>query len=319
MAVNKVVLKSGKVLMDTSSVTVAPGNLIKGKTALDAAGELIEGNLELGEVNEVEQAVPVIAVSSGGLITAAAEQEGGYVAAGIVRAEKQMSVQGTKTVTPTTEEQTAVPAGVYTTGDVVVAAMPRTEQATPSISISSAGVITASSTQAAGYVAAGIKSATKQLGTQGEKTITPAVSDQVAVESGKYTTGAVTVKGDANLKAENIADGVSIFGVTGTHKGESGSGSVSVCTLHLKAEYTKIIRLIYTRLDGDGKITCYYDTNISPERSLEVVCGSGCAMEIEKNTFGSITVNGVEVFEIGNGTIYFEITAAAGETAEFYF
>ena len=37
-------------------------------------------------------------------------------------------------------------------------------------------------------------------------------------------TGAQTIKGDTNLKAENIADGVSIFGVLGTFKGESGGG-----------------------------------------------------------------------------------------------
>ena len=47
------------------------------------------------------------------------------------------------------------------------------------------------------------------------KTITPGTTNQIAVASGRYTTGAVTVKGDANLKAENIKSGVSIFGVNG--------------------------------------------------------------------------------------------------------
>lgn len=43
-------------------------------------------------------------------------------------------------------------------------ALPETvEQATPTISVSSAGLITASATQAAGRVAAGTKTATKQL------------------------------------------------------------------------------------------------------------------------------------------------------------
>ena len=89
-------------------------------------------------------------------------------------------------------------------------------QATPSISVSSSGLITASATQSAGIVATGTKSATKQLTTQGAKTVTPSTSNQTAVASGRYTTGAVTVKGDANLKAENIKKDVSIFGVTGT-------------------------------------------------------------------------------------------------------
>ena len=96
---------------------------------------------------------------------------------------------------------------------------PQVEQATPSISVSSGGLITAKTEQEAGYVPGGSKSATKQLTTQGAKTVTPGTTNQTAVASGRYTTGAVTVKGDANLKAENIAEGVSIFGVAGTHSG----------------------------------------------------------------------------------------------------
>lgn len=57
---------------------------------------------------------------------------------------------------------------------------------------------------------------------QAAKTVTPGTADQTAVAAGRYTTGAVTVKGDANLKAENILSGVSIFGVAGT--AEAGGG-----------------------------------------------------------------------------------------------
>lgn len=66
-------------------------------------------------------------------------------------------------------------------------------QATPSITVSSSGLITASATQTAGYVSAGTKSDTKQLTTQAAKTVTPTKSSQTAVSSGVYTTGAVTV------------------------------------------------------------------------------------------------------------------------------
>lgn len=96
---------------------------------------------------------------------------------------------------------------------------PRVEIALPEITVSSAGLITATSEQEAGYVPGGTKSSTKQLPTQAAKTVTPGTTNQTAVASGRYTTGAVTVKGDANLKAENIAEGVSIFGVSGTHSG----------------------------------------------------------------------------------------------------
>lgn len=67
------------------------------------------------------------------------------------------------------------------------------EQATPTISVSSSGLITASATQQAGMVSGGTKSATKQLTTQAAKTVTPSSSSQTAVASGIYTTGAVTV------------------------------------------------------------------------------------------------------------------------------
>lgn len=66
-------------------------------------------------------------------------------------------------------------------------------QATPTITVSSSGLITASATQTAGYVNAGTKSATKQLTTQAAKTVTPTTSSQTAVASGVYTTGAITV------------------------------------------------------------------------------------------------------------------------------
>lgn len=46
-------------------------------------------------------------------------------------------------------------------------------------------------------------------------TYTPTTSDQT-ITSGQYLSGTQTIKGDANLTASNIANGVTIFGVTGT-------------------------------------------------------------------------------------------------------
>jgi hypothetical protein len=87
---------------------------------------------------------------------------------------------------------------------------------TPEISISSNGLITA---------VAGDKSSTHQLAFQPAKTITPSTASQIAVSSGYYTGGDITVAGDANLVAGNIKSGVSIFGVNGTLAGGSGGNT----------------------------------------------------------------------------------------------
>ena len=51
-----------------------------------------------------------------------------------------------------------------------------------------------------------------------ETTYTPTTSNQI-ISAGQYLQGDQTIKGDANLVAENIKSGVSIFGITGTHSG----------------------------------------------------------------------------------------------------
>lgn len=88
------------------------------------------------------------------------------------------------------------------------------EQAAPTISVSASGLITAT---------AGDKSTTKQLATKGTATITPGTSNQT-IQSQTFLTGTQTIKGDANLKAENIKSGISIFGVAGSFAGSGGSG-----------------------------------------------------------------------------------------------
>ena len=54
---------------------------------------------------------------------------------------------------------------------------------------------------------------------QEAKTVTPTTTEQTAVASGSFTSGEVKVAGDANLIADNIKQGVSIFGVLGTLAG----------------------------------------------------------------------------------------------------
>ena len=132
-------------------------------------------------------------------------------------------------------------AGYYDSGGTI--SVGTATQATPSVSIDSAGKITATATQSAGYVSSGTKTATKQLTTKAAATITPSTTSQTAVNSGVYTTGAITVAGDANLVAGNIKNGVSIFGVNGTYEGSgsssgggtgAGDGSIEMCTVTIE-------------------------------------------------------------------------------------
>ena len=92
--------------------------------------------------------------------------------------------------------------GTYTAPDGVdgynpiTVELPSAEQATPTISVSSSGLITASATQSGGLVAAGTKSATKQLTTKAAATITPTSSTQTAVSAGTYVTGDIKVQAE---------------------------------------------------------------------------------------------------------------------------
>lgn len=177
---------------------------------------------------------------------------------------------------------------------------PRVEVATPMIDVSAGGLITATTEQEKGYVSGGTKSATQRLTTQGAKTVTPGTTAQTAVASGRYTTGAVQVAGDANLVPENIAEGVSIFGVTGTH-----SGGAQACTLTV--EFTA----------SRGSLTIYY---ISPEMSeLQTrKCESGnppvFTLNVAKNTIAFFDSNngwGITQLE-GDATIIYGNLSQSG-------
>lgn len=103
----------------------------------------------------------------------------------------------------------------YGAGGKVVGTVVDVEAATPDITCDTNGLITASSNQSGGFVTAATKTVTKQLQTLGATTYTPGTT-QKTISPQVYLTGTQTIQGDANLAANNIKNGVSIFGVTGT-------------------------------------------------------------------------------------------------------
>lgn len=140
---------------------------------------------------------------------------------------------------------------------------------TPAISVSSAGLITATS---------GSKSATKQLTTQAAKTVTPGTSNQTAVSSGRYTTGTVTVAGDADLTAGNIKSGANIFGVAGSFTSDATASASDIVS---------------------GK-TAYVDGNVVTGSVTELTFGqsySENALVPYVNTDGEITLDGTGVWK----------------------
>lgn len=85
-------------------------------------------------------------------------------------------------------------------------------QATPSISIDSSGLITASVTQSAGYVSAGTKKATKTIPTE-TKTIT--ANGTYTPSSGKYFSS-VTVNTPVGYKSGDVVNAASVSLTLGT-------------------------------------------------------------------------------------------------------
>lgn len=223
-------------------------------------------------------------------------------------ADREIVLQN-KTVTPSTSTQTVVPDNGYDgLSQVTVNAMPTATQATPSINVSSSGLITASTTQSAGYVAAGTKSATKQLTVQAAQTITPGTSNKT-IASGRYLTGTQTIKGDANLKAANIASGVSIFGVTGTH---SGGSTIETCTVQITYSGTSITAGYYTAIDSNGAIVSKRFGPIASITLQDVVCNTSIFL------YGGIVAVNYQNCSGHSPHLHWvvaDITAASGTTA----
>lgn len=164
-----------------------------------------------------------------------------------------------------------VPAGYY--ANQATKSVSTATQATPSVSVNSSGLITASATQTEGYVSAGTKSGTKQLTTQAAKTITPGTSNQTAISAGTYATGAVTVKGDSNLVASNIKSGVSIFGVSGNYT-PSSSGTCIV-TINAATNCLMVAMSDRTVVPFTSRSTSNYTTQritCTPGGSVSIYC-----------------------------------------------
>lgn len=221
-----------------------------------------------------------------------------------------------------------VPAGYY--ASQATKSVSTATQATPSISVSSSGLITASATQTAGYVSAGTKSGTKQLTTQAAKTITPTKSSQTAVASGRYTTGAVTVAAipsqyitttDATAAAADIRSSKTAYvngsKVTGsiadfdgsyecsgdsTGGGSGGGASVETCTVEIVYTNNVISHLIY--IDADtGSYKHLQDLNTNTT-TINCVCNTSIVLDMRTIVHGYSTDNTTNLTATTNRFIF---------------
>ena len=208
-------------------------------------------------------------------------------------------IQAAKTVTPTTTEQIAVASGSFTSGEVkvegdanlvaenikegvsifgVMGTLDPGSTPTPDPNLIPAnvkagvtidgvtGTFTSDANATAESMQQGVSAYVKGqrvVGTapiQAAKTVTPTTTEQIAVASGSFTSGEVKVEGDANLVAENIKEGVSIFGVTGTLAGGGGSGVTTYSHLDTWQQISMGSSLTIT-MDHQPTVIVFYVSN----------------------------------------------------------
>ena len=160
--------------------------------------------------NKTEQ---TFQVGGGGIDTSDATATASQMLEGATAYAKGVKITGNiKTVTATLADNVVtVPGGHIAQAQTLTVA----EMSAPS---TSGNVVT---------IAKGYNKAQKTVtvGTSvAAKTYTPGTADQ-KIAAGSYLAGEQTIKGDANLIADNIAEGITIFGVQGTHSSGGTGGS----------------------------------------------------------------------------------------------
>lgn len=238
MAFSKIIM-NGQTLMDVTDTTATAGGVLDDTYFYAPSGVKTEGT--------IEQKTGADLTASGDTVT---------VPAGLYSSQVTKSVASGSAETPAT-----------------------TISVTPSISISNAGLITASvsatesvtPTVSAGYISSGAAGTITVSGSNTNQMTARSSSDltvstlTVTAPAGYYPADAAKTLSDANLSAENIKDGVTIFGVSGSYSGTDVSDTTATDGDVLSGKYFYTSDGVKTQ--GSLVIQHYYTGSSEPSSS----------------------------------------------------